>query len=99
MAIILGTKMVQGKAVPVSVLVTSTLSFTKIDEKKIVATAVGETVLHKSTKVKGAPLGTIGYIHNSGENTLYAVSALDTSNHTITITKEGQAKNGVHVFK
>jgi len=99
MPILNGTKLNKGKSVGVVVTVTSTVGFSKIDEKLIVGTVVGDIELHQSTKVKGAPLGMIGYIHNLAENTVLAVTALDKTAMTITIPKGGQVKAGVHVFK
>lgn len=88
-----------GKSTPVTVDVTSSLGFSSIDERMIVETVMGLTELHQSARVRNPPIGMIGYIHNSSENSIYAVTAMDTNAKTITIAKGGEVKNNKHVFK
>ncbi len=88
-----------GKTTTESVTVTSTLGFSKQDEKMIVETTLGLAALHQSSACQNAPAGMIGYIHNYSENSIYAVTAMDKAQKTITIPKGGIVKNGVHRFK
>jgi hypothetical protein len=96
-----GTTTVKGKPVAVTVTVNASenFAFSKIDQRIIIDAVCGGQALHQSAKVQGAPMGTIGYIHNKAENTIYAVSTLDSIAKTISITKGGQTKANVHVFK
>ena len=83
----------------VTVTVTGDYGYSHIDEREIWETAVGYKDLHQSNLLHGAPTGYIGYVHNLAENSIYAVTALDVVAHTITITKSGIVKKGVHHFK
>ena len=88
-----------GKSQSVTVDVTSSLGFTSQDETAIIETVLGLKELHQTARSRGAPIGMIGYIHNYSENTILAVTAMDSNARTITIPKSGEVKSGNHVFK
>ncbi len=60
------------------------------------ATAFGLTALHQSNKLRNPPQGYTGYIH-SANDTLFAVSRLDTEKGTIELVGDaGDVSGGVH---
>jgi hypothetical protein len=54
--------------------------------------------LHQSNKVKNAPAGYQGYLHDYGANVILAVTRLDAGAHTIQIDAVGNVQNGWHNF-
>jgi hypothetical protein len=54
--------------------------------------------LHNSNKVKNAPHGMQGYLHDYNGNVILAVTRLDTVAHTIQIDASGHVQNGWHIF-
>jgi hypothetical protein len=67
-------------------------------ERIVWETAAGLKPLHQTSKARNIPSGSIGYIHDPKDNTLFAVSRLDKTKHTLEITAQGKVNGGVHTF-
>jgi hypothetical protein len=99
MPIITKTVFWYGQNITVNVNVTGNFAYSEIDENIIVETVLtGTKALHNTSKANGATQGAIGYIHNYAENKLWLVTALDSMQRTITITKQGKVNGGSHNF-
>ncbi len=93
-----GTYMNNGRIISATIIVESKLGFDNQDASFIVSWFFNDGELHQSAKVKGAPAGFKGYLHDYGRNKLFAITNVDEAGRVITIPTTGKVNDGWHNF-